>query len=73
MRLNPSLQRIIRPLIEYRILLSLGLSSACGIVLNSLYPINQANQLLRLISLERQQIYLGLVWSYDLFLYTLRS
>src|SRR5437879_2035698 len=70
MRLSAPLQQIVRPLVEYRILLSLGLSATCGIVLNSLYPINQANPLLRLISLERPPIYLGLVWSYDLFLYS---
>jgi hypothetical protein len=70
MRLRAPLQEIVRPLLEYRILLSLGLSTACGIVLNTLYPINQANPLLRLISLERPPIYLGLVRSYDLFLYS---
>jgi hypothetical protein len=70
MRLSAPLQHFVRPLVEYRILLSLGLSAACGIVLNSVYPINQANPLLRLISLERPPIYLGLVWSYDLFLYS---
>ena len=70
MRLSAPLQQIVRPLVEYRILLSLGLSVVCGIVLHSLYPINQANPLLRLISLERPPIYLGLVLSYDLFLYS---
>ncbi len=70
MRLSGPIQQIVRPLVEYRILLSLGLSAACGIVLNSLYPINQANPLLRLISLERPPIYLGLVRSYHLFLYS---
>jgi hypothetical protein len=66
----PHLQPIIRPLVEYRILLSLGLSAATGVVLNSLYPINEANPLLRLIDLERPQIFHGLVWSFQLFLYT---
>jgi hypothetical protein len=70
MRPNVSLQQFIRPLVEYRIVLSPGLSVACGIVLNSFYPINQANPLLQLISFERPAIYLGLVWSYDLFLYS---
>ncbi|WP_353069857.1 TraM recognition domain-containing protein [Tunturibacter empetritectus] len=70
MRLSATFQQIVRPLVEYRILLSLGLSAACGIVLNSLYPINQVNPLLRLISLERSSIYLDLVWSYNLFLYS---
>jgi hypothetical protein len=66
----PHLQPVIRSLVEYRILLSLGLSAACGIVFNSLYPVNEANPLLRLIELERPQIFHGLVWSYELFLYS---
>ncbi len=70
MRLSAFIQQFVRPLVEYRIVLSLGLSTVCGIVLNSLYPINQANPLLRLISLQRPSIYLGLLWSYDLFLYS---
>jgi TraM recognition site of TraD and TraG len=70
MRLRAPLQQFVRPLVEYRILLSLGLSATCGIILNSLYPINESNPLLRLVSLERPSIYLGLAWSYDLFLYS---
>ena len=66
----PHLQPVIRPLVEHRILLSLGLSADCGIVLNSIYPINTADPLLRLIELERPQIFHGLVWSYQLFLYS---
>jgi hypothetical protein len=66
----PLLQKLIRPLVEHRLLLSLGLSAACGIVLNSSFPMNLANPLLRLIALERPQILQGLVWSYLLFLYT---
>ena len=64
------LQNLIRPLVECRILLSLGLSAACGIVLNSLFPINAANPLLRLIVLERPPVFRALIWSYDLFLYS---
>lgn len=64
------LQRVIRPLMFYRFLLSLGLSTACGIVLNSLFPLNTANRLLRLIAYQRPPIFNGLVWSYDLFLYS---
>ena len=56
MRMTLPLQQFIRPLVEYRLVLSLGLSAACGIVLNSLCPISQANPLLRLISLERPPI-----------------
>ncbi|MHB2008588.1 MAG: type IV secretory system conjugative DNA transfer family protein [Acidobacteriaceae bacterium] len=63
-------RNFIRPLVEYRILLSLGLSAACGIVLNSLFPINTANPLLRLIAYQRPPISHGLLWSYDFFLYS---
>ncbi|MGD0445538.1 MAG: TraM recognition domain-containing protein [Edaphobacter sp.] len=70
MRFRASLQNIIRPLVEYRFLLSLGLSAACGIVLNSIFPIDTANRLLRLIALERPTVFHSVVWSYDLFLYS---
>ena len=40
MRLASHLQSLSRPLVEYRLLLSLGLSAACGIVLHSLYPVH---------------------------------
>jgi len=48
---HPHLQKLIRPLVEYRILLSLGLSIVCGIVLNSIFPVDTTNRLLRLIAL----------------------
>lgn len=70
MQMIQRVQTILRPLIEYRLALSLGLSAASGIVLESLYPIQDADPLLRLIALERPQIYNGLVWSYDIFLYS---
>jgi hypothetical protein len=70
MRFNASIQNAMQPLIEYRVLLSLGLSAACGIVLQSLYPIRRADPILRLIALERPAIFHGLVWSYNLFLYS---
>jgi hypothetical protein len=57
-------------LVEYRVILSLGLSVACGIALQSLYPIQDTDPLLRLIALERPEIFHGLVWSYNLFLYS---
>jgi hypothetical protein len=63
-------QNLLRPLIEYRALLSLGVSAACGSVLQSLYPINDANPLLRLIALERPAIFHCAILSYNLFLYT---
>jgi hypothetical protein len=69
-RQNPRLQKLIGPLIEYRFLLSLGVSAACGIVLNSMFPIDTANRLLRLIALERPAVFHSVVWSYDLFLYS---
>jgi len=70
MHLKSHLQNLCRPLIDYRLLLSLGISAACGIVLQSLYPIHDQNPLLRLIALERPPIFRGLIWSYNLFLYT---
>jgi len=69
-RHNPHFQNLIRPLVEYRFLLSLGVSTACGIVLNSMFPIDTANRLLRLIALERPAVFHSIVWSYDLFLYS---
>jgi hypothetical protein len=70
MRLASYLQNLSGPLIEYRLLLSLGLSAACGIVLQGLYPVHAADPLLRLLALERPAIFHGLVWSYNLFLYS---
>ena len=46
------------------------MSAACGIVLNSMFPINTANPLLRLIALERPAVFHTVVWSYGLFLYS---
>jgi len=38
MRESPRFQKFVRLLVEYRMLLSIGLSLACGIVLHSIYP-----------------------------------
>jgi hypothetical protein len=70
MRFRVYLQNIVRPLVEYRFLLSLGLSAACGIVLDSLFAINPANPFLRLIELKRPLIFQAMVWSYNAFLYS---
>ncbi|MGB8480105.1 MAG: TraM recognition domain-containing protein [Acidobacteriaceae bacterium] len=70
MHFKMQLQNIIRPLVEYRLVLALGLSAACGIVLQSLYPVHEANPLLRLILLERPRIFYGVIESYNLFLYS---
>lgn len=51
-------------------MLSLGLSVACGIVLKSLYPLHSADPMLRFVALERPAIFHGLVWSYNLFLFS---
>ncbi|MGC9225419.1 MAG: hypothetical protein ACP5E2_16015 [Terracidiphilus sp.] len=51
-------------------LLSLGLSAACGIVLQALYPVHETDPMLRLVALERPAIYQALVWSYSFFLYS---
>jgi hypothetical protein len=70
MSLAVSLRNLSRPLVEYRVILSFGLSAACGIVLHSLYPVHDADPLLHLLALERPEIFHGLVWSYSLFLYS---
>ena len=70
MRLINPLQNIVRPLVEYRIVLALGMSATVGIVLNSMFPVNTANPFLRLIELERPAAFHAVVWSYDLFLYS---
>jgi hypothetical protein len=70
MSLAVHLRNLSRPLIEYRVILSFGLSAACGIVLQNLYPVHDADPLLRLLELERPAIFHGLLWSYNLFLYS---
>jgi len=70
MQLLRGIERFTQPLIAHRILVSGGLSAACGIVLNSLYPLHEMNPLLQMIALERPAIYHGLVGSYTLFLFT---
>ncbi len=70
MRVASHIQNALHPLIEYRLLLSLGMSAACGIILQSLYPVHDADPLLRLLALQRPEIFHGLVWSYSLFLYS---
>jgi len=70
MNLRASIQGFVRPLVEYRVLLALGLSAASGILLNSLFPVNMADPLLRLIALTQVSVFRGLVWSYEFFLYS---
>jgi len=64
------LPNLSRPIVEYRLLFSCGLSAACGIALRSLYPINNTDPMLRIIALERPAVFHGLVWSYNLFLFS---
>jgi hypothetical protein len=70
MRMMEHSRRLMRELIEHRLPLSFGLSAACGLVLQSVCPIREADPLLRLMAIERPVIYMGLLWSYALFLYT---
>ncbi len=70
MRFRAFLQKVVRPLVENRLFLSLGISAASGIVFRSIFPLNTANPFLRLIELERPLIFHALAWSYDLFLYS---
>ncbi len=71
MRFKVNPQNIIRPLVENRIVLALGMSVAAGIVANSAFPLNEANPLLRLIEMERPPIFHAITWGYDLFLYSM--
>ncbi len=64
MRFRIFIQNIVRLLVENRVILALGLSVACGIALNGLFPIDTKNSLLRLIALERPPVFHGLLWSY---------
>jgi hypothetical protein len=70
MSLTAHLRNLSRPLIQYRVILSFGLSAACGIFIESLYPVHNADPLLRLLELQSPTIFHGLVWSYVLFLYS---
>jgi hypothetical protein len=70
MSVAAQLRNLSRPLVGYRVVLSVGLSTACGIVLQSLYPVHDADPLLRLLEFERPAIFHGLLWSYNLFLYS---
>lgn len=70
MRFRASLQHIVRPLVEYRFVLSVGISAAMGIVLAGLFPLHTENPFLRLIALERPPIFHAIAWSYGLFLYS---
>ncbi len=70
MNISSHLRSLSHPLVEYRFVLSLGLSAACGVVLHSLYRVHDADPLLRLLELERPGVFQGLLWSYNLFLYT---
>lgn len=69
-RITSSLAALVRPLIEHRLIVSCGLSVASGIALQNTYPIKFASPLLRLIALERPQVFQFLVWSYTAFLYS---
>ncbi len=70
MRLKLHLEQIIRPLVENRLVLSLGLSLASGIVLCSLFPLNTADPALRLMLQQQAPLFHAMVWSYSLFLYS---
>jgi len=70
MRIPAGVQKLTRELIGYRLALSLGISAASGLVLHSLYPVNAADPVLRLIAVQRIFIYQSLVRSYSLFLYS---
>jgi len=64
------LRSLSRPLVEYRVILSFGLSAACGVMPDSLYPLQAQNPFLQLVALERPAIFHLLIWSYSIFLYS---
>jgi hypothetical protein len=70
MRFRPLLQTVIRPLVENRFLLSLGISAASGIVLHSSFSLDVASPFLRLIALEQPPVFHAIIWSHNLFLYS---
>jgi len=70
MSITTNLRNLLRPLIKYHAILSLGLSAACGVVLQSFYPVRDADPLLHLLTLEQPAIFHALTWSYSLFLYS---
>lgn len=70
MSLAAHLRNLSRPLVEYRVILSFGLSVASGILLGGIYPLQERNPFLQLVALERPLIFHGLVWSYSVFLYS---
>lgn len=70
MRVRSYIQLVIRPLVENRLLLSVGVATACGILLTALFPLNTANPLLRFIALERPLVFHLTVWTYGFFLYS---
>jgi len=70
MRSSPRVQRIIRPLVAHRFLLSIGLSVSSGILLNALLPIDHTDSLLRLMEIARPQIVHILLMAYRFFLYS---
>jgi hypothetical protein len=61
MRIPTAIQNLTRELIEYRSALSLGLSVAAGVVLQSLYPIDAVDPILRLMVIDRPFIYQNLL------------
>ena len=70
MNFRAHLQRLTHSMIKYRVLLSFGLSVACGVILSSFYFIDVMNPMLRLIALKQPPVFHALVWSYDVFLYS---
>jgi hypothetical protein len=59
-----------RALVEHRLILSIGLSIASGLVLQSIVPVNLNDPLLRLIELGKPEIYRALIASYAVFFYS---
>jgi hypothetical protein len=65
-----AIQSVVRSLLAFRLALSVGLATAAGITLHTVWPWPEGNSLLHLFSLERPAIYLGVAHAYDVFLFT---
>ena len=57
-------------LVQYQLLLSVGLSAAAGMVLRALVVIPLGNPLFQYIAVQRPDLYRAFVWSFAIFLFT---
>lgn len=70
MRVPRFLQDLVRVLVAYRLVLSLGAAAASSFVLHSVWPWEGDGSLMRLFAAERPGIYALVSHAYDVFLFT---